>query len=209
MGLGTPDLMVLFYTTFHTTMGIFWQSPILLLAFPGWIAMWRSRKYRAEAAFSAGVAVGYFVMLSGYFAWWGGLSFTPRHLVPALPFFGIPLAFLTDRIRKVAFPLTLISVMQMLVVIATRSDGLGNITIGYSQGVVYEMFKNSTIYNVYMPNLLAGRLAPNLGGKVFGLTGWASLIPFVVIEIGLLASFWIVTRGSRGKQLHWLTLKKA
>jgi hypothetical protein len=175
-------------------MGVFWQSPILLLAFPGWIAMWRDHEFRAEALLYGCVILLYFIVLSGYDVWWGGLAFTPRDIIPALPFFGIPLVFLTGKFRLAAFLLTILSILQMLVVIATRYDGLGNITIVYSQGLSYKMFQNSTIYSVYLPNFLAGKLVPNLGRELFGLTGHTSLLPLVLVEACLLAAFVRVTR---------------
>lgn len=200
MGLGPPRLGILFYMTVHTTMGIFWQSPILLLAFPGWIAMWRGRTFRLEAIISGCVVLVYFVALSGYSVWWGGLAFTPRHILPALPFLGVPLAFLAGKLRRSAFVLTIISILQMLVVIATRYDGLGNITIAYSQGLLYKMFQNSTIYSVYVPNFLAAKLVPNLGQKLFGLTGYASLFPLIAVQAGLVCAFLLAARepGSSG-----------
>jgi hypothetical protein len=56
------------------------------------------------------------------------------------------------------------------------------------------MFQNSTIYNVYLPNFLAGKLVPNLGREFFKLSGHVSLLPLLFIEAVLLASFIILTR---------------
>ncbi len=194
MGIGLPKLVVLFYMTFHTTMGIFWQSPILLLAFIGWFVMLRNPQDRPEAVFSFSVILLYLVLLSGYYDWWGGLAFTPRHIIPVLPFFGLPLAFLPERFRKAALVLAVLSIAQMFVVASTRYDGLIDITINYSRGVFYKMFQNSTIYNVYLPNFLAGKLVPNLGQEFFKLSGHVSLLPLLFVEAVLLASFVILTR---------------
>ncbi len=194
MGIGLPKPGILFYMTFHTTMGIFWQSPILLLAFLGWFAMLRNPQHRPEAIFSFTVILLYFVLLSGYYAWWGGLAFTPRHILPALPFFSIPLAFLPERFRRAAFILALISIGQMFIVVATRDDGLIDITINYSRGLFYKMFQNSTIYNVYLPNFLSGKLVPNLGQEFFNLTNLGSLTPLFIVEAVLLASFIFLSR---------------
>jgi hypothetical protein len=73
-------------------------------------------------------------------------------------------------------------------------DGLIEITINYSRGVFHKMFQNSTIYNVYLPNFLAGKLVPNLGREFFKLSGHVSLLPLLFIEAVLLASFIILTR---------------
>jgi len=199
MGIGLPKLQILFFMTFHTTMGIFWQSPILLLAFIGWFGMLRDPQNRPEAIFSFSAILLYFLLLSGYYAWWGGLAFTPRHIIPVLPFFGIPLAFLPKKFRRAAFVLGVLSIAQMFVVASTRYDGLIDITINYSRGVFYKMFQNSTIYSVYLPNFLAGKLAPNLGQEFFKLTGPVSLLPFLFVEALLLTSFILLTRPAAGE----------
>jgi hypothetical protein len=194
IGLGLPDPRVIFYTTFHTSMGIFWQSPILLLAFPGWIAMWRNPQYRPEAAFSLGVILLYFVALSGYYMWWGGLSFTPRHLIPVLPFFGIPLAFLPKQFRMVLLLLALVSIAQMLVVTSTTYFGLYEMLKNISTDRFYAMFQNSTIYTIYLPNFLSQSLSTNRGQEFFGLKGHLSLLPLLIAETILLILFIVLTR---------------
>ncbi len=68
--------------------GSFWAtSPVLLLAVPGVVLLWRARQRRMIAAsavmiacFSAGYA-----LLNGTY-WFGGLSWPPRFLVPMIPF---------------------------------------------------------------------------------------------------------------------------
>jgi hypothetical protein len=189
MGIGLPDLKVLFYMTFHTTMGIFWQSPILLLAFVGWAMMWRNSLYRAEAVFSFGTILLYFVTLSGYYQWWGGTAFTPRFIIPALPFFAIPLAFLPRKTHIVALVLTMISVAQMLIVTASSVVGLAKITNVISSDKYYPMFQNVTIYDVYFRNFLANKLTPNRGYELFGLVHMKSLLPLLITETTLLGFF--------------------
>jgi hypothetical protein len=189
MGFGLPDPGILFYMTFHTTMGIFWQSPVLLFSFIGWFRMWRNDKYRSEAVLSFSVISIYFVLLSGYYTWWGGLAFTPRHIIPVLPFFGIPLAFIPEKLRKAFLVAALFSIGQMLVVVSSSYYGLGNITINYSRGLFYKMFENSTIYNVYLPNFLTGKLVPNLGQEFFKLNNLYSLLPLFMVELALVGYF--------------------
>ena len=197
MGIGWPNLKALFYMTFHTTMGIFWQSPILLLAFVGWVVMARTPRYRPEAIFSFGAILLYFVIFSGYFAWWGGLAFTPRFIIPALPFFGIPLAFLSDKARKTAFPLALLSIAQMLIVTAAIYSGLYEMLKNVSTDQFYAMFENSTIYTVYWPNFLSQQFVANRGQEFFNLQGYASLAPLFIIETILLICFVILTKPSQ------------
>jgi hypothetical protein len=194
MGFGLPNLQALFYMTFHTTMGLFWQSPVLLLAFPGWVIMWRSKKYRAEAIFSFITILAFFLILSGYYFWWGGLAFTPRFIIPSLPFFAIPLAFLGQKYYKILFALTLVSIAQMFIVTSTIYYGLYNMLVNVSTDHFYAMFENSTIYSIYWPNFLSGQLVLNKGTSLFGLQGYSSLIPLLFIEVVLLGSFILFTR---------------
>lgn len=191
-GIGLPRLEILFYTTFHSTEGIFWQSPILLLAFPGWVAMWRSRRYRAEAALSFCIVLAYATMFSGYFQWWGGRTFTPRHLIPAVVFFSVPLAFVPRILRTTAIGLGALSMAQMFVVVASRDLGIERLLRVYKAGSLFQMFQNSMIYSVYLQNFMARVLAPNLGSIFVGLAGYKSLIPLFVAEAGLLVIFGLV-----------------
>lgn len=195
MGIGIPNLKVLFYMTFHTTMGIFWQSPVLLMAFVGWFTLWQKGQpnYQGEGVLSLSVVLIYFVTLSGYLypAWWGGQAFTPRLIIPALPFFTIPLAFLPRRLHPIFFFLMLISIIQIFFVVAAANYGLNAMTMdpSLSQDHFYSMFQNSTIYGVSFVNFLVQSMSPNLGQQLFGLRGFASLTPFLLVQALLLAIF--------------------
>jgi hypothetical protein len=189
MGIGWPDPKVIFYMTFHTTMGIFWQSPVLLLAFVGWIAAWVNVRYRAEVLLSFGVVAAYLLVFSGYYMWWGGESFTPRDLIPTMPFFGIALAFLPKKMYKVSIIFVLISLVQMFVVSAATRWGLGpRITGDIVTDSYYAMFQNSTMYDVFFQHFFEQVLVDNRG-QLFHLTGYASLLPLLVIEVVLVLLF--------------------
>jgi hypothetical protein len=195
MGIGLPNPLILFYMTFHTTMGIFWQSPVLLLAFFGWLAATKNHEYLPEAVFAFAVILVYLVVFSGYHTWWGGLAFTPRHLIPALPFFAVPLILLPKSFRVPTIILGLISVCQMFIVAAASRQGLSAIT-QFTSGF-YRMFENSTIYNVYFANFRSQLLTGNRGQQLFGLTGFTSLAPLIITEAILLIAFFILARTPR------------
>src|SRR5512146_3063379 len=57
MGIGRPSLHVLFYETLHPAQGIFWQSPVMIMALVGGIFMLRKKLALAELAV-AGFACG-------------------------------------------------------------------------------------------------------------------------------------------------------
>jgi hypothetical protein len=195
MGISLPNLNVLFNMTFHTTMGIFWQSPILLLAFAGWFTARKNPDYYPEAIFSFIAILLYFVVFSGYHTWWGGLAFTPRHLIPILPFFSIPLALLPKHIQKAMILPTLFSIGQMFIVTAASRHGLNSITDFKSH--FYRMFENSTIYSIYFPNFLSQLLSTNRGQQFFGLEGYKSLAPLFIVEAILLIIFLVLMRSPK------------
>ena len=74
MGIGLPSLTVVFYETLHPAQGLFWQSPVLLMALAGGFFMFRAREYRAEGLIAVIAFAAYLLLNSGYFMWWGGAS---------------------------------------------------------------------------------------------------------------------------------------
>lgn len=180
MGITWPNMQVLFYATFHPTMGLFWQSPVLLLSFFGAAILCLQRRFREEGILAAGIILCYIVILSGYYMWWGGWSLGPRHLIPMLPFFGIFLSFLPKKFTWPFAGLTLVSMGQML--IAAASDVLVPDTMIPSiQSLGY--FEYSNIYSYCLKLLLSNNFAPNLGQRLLGLDSWYSLIPLLVIMV--------------------------
>ncbi len=123
MGAGWPDLRVLWLITFHPFRGLFTLFPAALVAVVGCIGLVVSGKLReqacaestelgmagssendlhAESFFGAASTLAFFIGLlvynSGYFMWWGGWAYAPRHLIPALPFIAVGLTpFLAGR----------------------------------------------------------------------------------------------------------------
>lgn len=178
MGIGWPQLRVLFYLTVHPAMGLFWQSPVLLLALPGFYYLLRDPRRRPEGLLAAAAFCAYLLLNSGYFLWWGGWSAGPRHLIPMLPFLSLPLACLPRRLFPLLALLSLISIGQMLIVSA------GEITIPDEQLQRVEhlgFFEYSTIYTDCLQLLRKGRFVWNVGQQFFGLQGWTSLLPPLLV----------------------------
>jgi hypothetical protein len=174
MGIHWPQLEVLFYLTFHPAQGLFWQSPVLMMSFVGIYYMLIDQRYRVEGIMIVVSTVFYLLLNSGYFMWWGGASFGPRHLIPMLPFLGIPLVFIPRRLFPLVIILGIISIAQMFIPLAgfieVPDDRFENISgMGY--------FAYSTIYSYCLQQLIKGYFAYNLGEKLLGLKGWMILIP--------------------------------
>jgi hypothetical protein len=181
-GIGWPNLNALYYMTLHPTLGVFWQSPVLLLAFVGAGFIFTQHKYREEAVLAAWVICSYFVILSGYYMWWGGYAVGPRHIIPALPFFCLFLIFVPKKLNWLFIGLSLVSIGQMTIVAASSIlvpdkmiAKLG--TIGY--------FGYSNIYDYCLKQMtFYGNYARNLGYLFLHLDSWFSFIPLLTLLFG-------------------------
>ena len=180
-GIGPPDPVVMLAMTVHPLMGIFWQSPVLLLAVAGWMTMWRLG-WRAEACLSFAVCVSYLALMSGYYDWSGGLAYTPRHLIPLFAVFAIPLAFVPQRwmalgvvsrrhLHRTAPDRGRRAMEHLFRLIRRTLDEQGHPTV----------FFVSTIWSAIWPNIQNGLLVRNRGTLIMPL-GIATLIPLFVIE---------------------------
>lgn len=189
MGIGAPDLLVFYYQTLHPTFGIFWQCPILLLGVVGYYFMARQTRFLPELAFSLVSILVYLLVISGYYMWWGGVSFTPRHIIPILPLFALPLAFLPIRLAPVLFASAAVSLFQNLLIAASAETGLAAYLEMVFEGKMIPIYNGSVIYDICLPNVLGGGLMNNRGLDIFSLTGAKSLLPLFGIEILMMALF--------------------
>jgi hypothetical protein len=111
-GFTTPLYVGLYGLLFSPGKSIFLYAPVTLLSVPGLVHLWR--RHWAEAGLAGGVAMVTLVYYAVWWAWYGGWSWGPRFLVPALPFLVLPLgALLLDRVwaRWALAPLALAGVV--------------------------------------------------------------------------------------------------
>ncbi len=66
-GVGVPSLTALWGITFSPYRGLFVLSPFLLLAFPGFVAMWRRPAHRPAALLCACAAGAMLLFNGGYY----------------------------------------------------------------------------------------------------------------------------------------------
>ena len=186
MGISWPRLDVLYYMTLFPAQGLFWQSPVLIMALVGAYFMFRAAQYRAEALIAAIAFCSYLLINSGYYMWWGGWAFGTRGIIPMLPFLCLPLVFVPRRLHFLVVILAIISVSQMFIAAASNiqvpDDFIANID---KQGY----FEYSTIYNYCLEQLLRGRYAFNLGHALLGLKNQMSLIPVILANLTVLGVF--------------------
>ncbi len=195
LGIGLPEPLTFFYMTIHPIRGIFMQSPILIMSLLGLIFLRRNRKYLAEGIVAAYALLVLLVVISGYPQWWGGWTFGPRHLIPMLPFMGIPLLFLPVRWFWLIGLLTLISIVHMVMVTVTGplipDTLLYAIYKGKISVEILPFFGTSPIYGVALDAFLNGKFLKN-AGMLLHLRGINSLLPLLIVFIGMsvLISYW-------------------
>ncbi len=123
LGVQWPSLARLWAITFSPK-GLFFLSPVTLLAPFAYRAMWRERAYRPEFWVSLAIPVLFALLNSGYFYTLGGSSPGPRFLVPTLPFLFLPFIFLST---KWVLPLALLGAMsagiQLLIILVNPLVG--------------------------------------------------------------------------------------
>jgi hypothetical protein len=186
-GVSWPQLKVLYYLTINPAIGLFWQSPVLLMALVGFYFMVRERHWRAEAVLVAFAFIYYLMINSGYYMWWGGWSSGPRILIPMLPFLSLPLIFVPRRLFFIVVILTVVSFLQMVIISASQ------VLVPDEQSMQkinkFSFFGYSAIYSYCLPQLLKGKYAWNLGQAVLGLQYSKSLIPLLLAVFGAAGVF--------------------
>ena len=168
-GLHLPQLYPLYQLTVGPWRGLFYGSPVLLLALPGLFLL--RRKFRAEALT---IAVSYLAVLlihSGYENWTTGSAYGPRYQIVALPLLIIALAPAAQRWPFIFKTLALISIAFTTIVTVTTPllpedlrNPLANALAQFAQG------------NLQHANL----------GSLLGLPGLTSLVPLALIVAALL-----------------------
>jgi hypothetical protein len=200
MGVGWPRGVVLYYITFHPIRGLFFQSPVLIAALYGWYFMYKEKKFRIEALLSATALIGYLLMNSGYYQWWGGASSGPRHLIPMIPFLALPLSFFPVRYFSIVIGLTVVSIFQMFIVTAqnplTSCDPVWKMLKGNVPGGLLPWLASSPIW-YSIKHLYWGEYAMNLG-NVLGLHGLMSLVPLVVMFVAANAVLFVLWQQASG-----------
>lgn len=158
---------------FSTHRGLFFCSPVLLLAFVGYYRLYAVS--RAIFWITYLVPLLHVVAIAGYFLPEGGITFGPRFFAPLLAVMALPTALGIARFPRIG--LLLASVSILINVLVTVVD-------------IAPVPGKNPLVEFYVPSLIQGRLSPNLGG-VLGLKGYASLAPLL---LGLGIGIWLIWR---------------
>ena len=166
MGIGLPKIEALWGITFSPYRGIFYQSPVLLLAFPGTWLFYKNKHLRKEFWLCFLLVTAFFTFNSGFTYWDGGGIAGARLLVPCLPFLVLLAFSAVIKWPKQAEILAFLSIILMIAMCATEPRAP-------------EKMNNPLLYwNLF--HLFKGNLSDNLG-RLIGLPGYFTYIPLALV----------------------------
>ncbi len=198
MGLTYPHPDRLLKILFGCSRGLFFASPVLFAAVVGW---WMVRKQFRSAAIVSGAIVVYYFLFNASFYWWkAGLAFGPRYAGPCIPLLSLGLGVAWTRAprgwRWVLIAVASWSVFVTVMVVSTSSQLAmqDNCPIAHSS---WPAFWSGQMAMNRESMLLASEAGRGYGafnlGKLLGLRGIASLIPFVAMwgMVGWIGRRWV------------------
>jgi hypothetical protein len=178
MSLTSPHWEAIWGITFSPFRGLYFYSPVLLFALPGFFQWWRSRRSHGEfwVAFTCTCIV--FLFNASSIMWWGGFAIGPRYMLPMLPFMALALVF---GLQMASGSKTLMGLMLLMV-------GWSFLAI-WGITLAGQAFPPDTIRNPLaeyaLPAWQSDDVARNMG-TILGLQGASSLIPLGIVSILLI-----------------------
>lgn len=177
-GIGMPDPAVLLSITFGAYRGLFYLSPVLLLAVWGLLRQSATRHVlarplgRAASILSTFILTYFLLLNAGYYMWDGGAAVGPRHVVPALPFLALGLVAPLRRVPWVFCVLGVLSVAQLTLATAASPEAAqwGN--------PLWEFALDRLVHQEV--GLTGG---PTNLGALLGLPGVWSLLPLLALWV--------------------------
>ena len=179
-GIASPDPAVLAQLLFGSYRGLFYLSPVLLLAAWGFAvrAVEPSSTTtdpelgpplrRGDLVAAAAIIAYYLLLNSGYYMWDGGAATGPRHTVPMLGFLLLGLGPALLRVPGAVAVLGAVSCAQIVLITAAgpEAPGHGNPLWAYALPKLWAPTSPGTATNL---------------GRLLGLPGPLSLIPLAAL----------------------------
>lgn len=158
-GVSVPGLEGIWGVLFGASRGLFFYSPVLLLAPIGLWLMHRRHGWRDVAPLTAAV-MAYLAFGAGFVDWRAGWCAAARHLVPVIPLLAIPT--MVAMVAMVRRKWGLLVLVGLVAVSATR---------GFLTLVITPFFPpefSNPLGQIVLPSLRDGMAAPTLVSSVLG-----------------------------------------
>ncbi len=176
-GFNLPDPEALRHLVWGEYRGLFFWSPVLLMAVPGLVVLFREDR---PVAWMIAIVLAFIMLQVGsFYSWFGGNAVGPRYLAPALPFLGLAMAY---AIKHVLMPGGLLAAASI-----AMTGMVTAIAIDPPQEVL------TPLQSFYLVRWRQGRFVENLGTMI-GLSHFASLVLLVVIVVAAGTCVWLMTR---------------
>lgn len=156
LGISKPNLIATYGTLFSAYRGILFFCPVVALSVVGFGAWFtRTRGPERHPLYMILPGLGLYLLFAfSYYAWDGGGSFGPRHLLPALPYVMLPIAFFVDRSRwNLLLTGALATVSAVIMLLGT------SVLVQLPQG---DPFTMNPLYDLILPSALRGQGPINL-----------------------------------------------
>ena len=153
LGIGTPTMLATYGSLLSPYRGLLFYCPVLVLAVAGLGSWIDSAKDRATLPIVLAALGIYLLFGCSYYAWDGGGSVGPRHLLPILPLLMLLVAFFADRARW-TFGVT-------LVFAAVSSAIMLAVTTVHIQLPMGDAYHANPFYDVVVRSILDGKGAIN------------------------------------------------
>ncbi|MGQ9626023.1 MAG: hypothetical protein ACUVV0_03850 [Anaerolineae bacterium] len=177
-----PNFEALWGIMFGSYRGLFFLSPVMLFAIPGFYYFGRARSRWPEFCLCLWSAVSFFLFNGSSVMWDGGFAVGPRYILPMLPFMALALIFFAEKAWKYIWARAAIGFLTLWSILFVWAETIG--------GQSFPDWTLNPLFNYSLPRLVQGDIARNWG-TILGFSGWNSLIPLILVELFLL---WILFR---------------
>jgi hypothetical protein len=203
MGAGWPRPRVALLLTVLPFQGLFLWFPVTLAAMMGLVQGWTrgDRGERLESAMALAIFAALLAYVSGYFMWWGGWSYAPRHLIPALPWMALGLApWLRTRARGAILAVAGLGAIFNVAAVSLDPQP----SPGLAQTILMQPERVSDWPTPFLQLQefvwLSGQTDRNWG-RAAGLNGAWSLLPLMLAWAGTLGGLaWMARREREGSR---------
>lgn len=200
-GFSFPFMTGVFGLTLSPYRGLFWYSPVLLLALPGWLTLRRQTSKLAWLILA--LVMLQLVMFASWWSWDGGVTWGPRFMLPAIPLMMLALApLIVEAVKRWWLALILIGFVALSFYIQLLGALFDHLTfLSYQVNALWggditrwrTDFLDQLLTDPYQ-NAIIGHTALLLSGWPL-LAGWVLegaspllwIAPVMLIAIGVLA----------------------